>query len=105
MAKKMAPPCGECGHRHGEPGHDKTCTPPVPGIDGSRKTSAEAGAQKHASGHDPSEFEVPVNLIHGTATAAGNNCLIHSIVQLLHPRPIVGRLGSARLGYKENARF
>ena len=83
--KKKIPECSVCGHRSGAPGHNQACTLPKSGLDGRRKTAGEAAAQEHGSGLKPRDFTLPEGAEVGAATADGNKCPIHSIVQLAPP--------------------
>ncbi len=77
------PECGQCGARHGAPGQPAACLPRVRHVDGQRKRKEDVGPHMH--GHVPAGL--PAGLVAGAATGSGNNCLVHSLMQLVSPSP------------------
>ena len=79
------PVCDNCGHRHGAPGAPPICPP---------RNSSHPDAKlppRDSSGQPiPRPFYLgeasPVGTP-GTATTKGNNCLIHTLAQLVHGDP------------------
>ena len=74
-------PCDNCGHRHGEAGAPATCPDRESHPDGQLPPRDDAGnpvLPPHCMG------ESVMSGTPGRATAKGNNCLIHSLAQLVH---------------------
>ena len=79
------PECESCGARHGLPGHPPACRRRVKHRDAERKTAADVDNGPHCTGLTPSDAKIPEGMAPGRSTTAGNNCLIHSLIQAVKP--------------------
>ena len=86
------PECTACGMRHGEPGVPTACvprgaaTPHMPTVSASHPDvtpTTEAGAGPHYLGTHAAG--APPGMTKGSATGKQNTCLIHTLMQLVHP--------------------